>query len=91
MCARCTGELLGIVAGIFYGVFRGLLSNKIMIACLIPLIVDGSVQMFSRYESTNIRRLITGILFGLGLVSTAVKIHLFCFELALEFLRKILF
>lgn len=35
---------------------------------LLPLVVDGAVQKLSSYESTNIRRLITGILFGYGLV-----------------------
>lgn len=33
---------------------------------LIPLIVDGFCQMFTHYESTNRRRLLTGILFGYG-------------------------
>ena len=33
-----------------------------------PMIADGSVQLFyDRYESTNIRRLVTGTLFGVGL------------------------
>lgn len=35
-------------------------------ALLLPLIVDGVVQARTRYESTNGRRLVTGILFGYG-------------------------
>lgn len=35
---------------------------------LIPLIVDGVVQLLSAYESKNIRRLWTGTLFGYGLI-----------------------
>lgn len=35
-------------------------------ALLLPLIVDGVVQARTRYESTNPRRLVTGILFGYG-------------------------
>ena len=31
---------------------------------LLPLIIDGCVQMWSQYESNNLRRLWTGILFG---------------------------
>lgn len=36
---------------------------------LVPLVVDGAVQLLTAYESTNMRRLITGILFGYGFVS----------------------
>ena len=35
-------------------------------ALLLPLIVDGAVQAGTRYESTNGKRLVTGILFGYG-------------------------
>ena len=34
---------------------------------MLPMIADGIVQMLSSYESTNLRRLITGILFGYAL------------------------
>ncbi len=33
---------------------------------MVPLIVDGFCQMLTPYESTNLRRLLTGILFGYG-------------------------
>ena len=31
---------------------------------VLPLIIDGAVQKKTTYESTNIRRLLTGLLFG---------------------------
>ena len=31
---------------------------------LVPLAVDGLVQKFTSYESTNFRRMVTGILWG---------------------------
>lgn len=34
---------------------------------LIPMVIDGCLQTFWRIESTNIRRIITGGLFGSGL------------------------
>lgn len=34
---------------------------------LIPLVADGVIQMCTPYESRNLRRLWTGILFGYGL------------------------
>ena len=39
---------------------------------LIPLILDGFIQLKTVYESTNLRRVVTGFLFGYGLVSLFV-------------------
>lgn len=40
---------------------------------MISMIMDGFIQMFSKYESTNIRRFITGFLFGVGLTTIFVE------------------
>lgn len=48
----------------------------VMLLMLVPLIVDGTVQRLTSYESGNIRRLITGLLFGyalLGLIILSFK------------------
>lgn len=47
---------------------------------LVPLVVDGLVQLCTAYESRNYRRLWTGLLFGYGLtalffLSTAWVFH----------------
>ena len=39
----------------------------VLATLLVPMAVDGGVQMFTAYESGNFRRLITGTLFGFGL------------------------
>lgn len=49
----------------------------VLLVMLIPLIVDGMVQHLTSYESGNIRRLITGLLFGyalLGLIILSFKV-----------------
>ena len=38
----------------------------ILLLVMIPMILDGSIQQLTRYESTNRRRFITGLLFGYG-------------------------
>lgn len=66
ICARCTGELFGILTGIVW-TFFGLPDWRILAVMLIPMILDGSVQLLTRYESTNLRRVVTGFFFGIGL------------------------
>ena len=66
ICARCTGELVGILTGLvccFF--FRP--PMWICILFLIPMVVDGFAQQLTAYESTNTKRVITGLLFGFGL------------------------
>lgn len=48
-------------------------------ALLLPLVVDGTVQLLTDYESTNLRRLVTGFLFGFGLFT------LFAYSVAATF------
>lgn len=57
---------MGIVAALFSCFFFQLpVWGAVLI--MIPMIVDGMVQMFTKYESNNRRRFITGFLFGYGL------------------------
>lgn len=65
ICARCTGELAGILTGMvccFF--FRP--SVWICVILMLPMILDGLVQQLTSYESTNVKRLLTGTLFGFG-------------------------
>jgi uncharacterized membrane protein len=45
---------------------------KILFLLLLPLVLDGMIQKITSYESTNIRRLITGLLYGYALSSLIV-------------------
>lgn len=78
VCARCTGILVGGVGTVLtFLIAAPLTPPSILIATLLlmPLIVDGTTQLFTRYESTNLRRFITGVAFSIGIVS--LLIHLF--------------
>lgn len=55
---------------------------------MVPLILDGSIQKLTSYESGNIRRLITGILFGMALIFTLVYFHRACVWIAGEILKQ---
>lgn len=67
ICARCTGIFVGYIIGIITWIFY---FPNIVITGLffIPAGLDGGIQYFTKYESTNMRRLISGILFGIGFI-----------------------
>jgi len=70
VCARCTGVYLGFLLGaVGYPLFRRLDSQKMpskwfLIAGILPLALDGTTQLVGLRESTNMLRLVTGLLFG---------------------------
>jgi len=66
LCARCTGIFIGYMVGLLYAFTFGSIELVFALLLLIPLIIDGMVQFRTNYVSTNIRRLITGILAGFG-------------------------
>ncbi|MCQ5375427.1 MAG: DUF2085 domain-containing protein [Methanomassiliicoccales archaeon] len=67
-CARD----FGIFAGLTLGMLIALLVPKIKINAItfvlmfIPLVIDGTLQLLTSYESTNPLRLVTGILAGIA-------------------------
>lgn len=66
ICARCTGELIGILGGLFLYPFWHP-DWRIALLLMLPLIIDGFTQSLTSYESNNGKRLLTGILFGYAL------------------------
>jgi len=64
LCARCTGILIGI--GLSIGVFLLEINAVLLVILIMPLFLDGLIQRFSKYESRNLMRLFTGILFAPG-------------------------
>lgn len=86
LCARCTGELIGILFGGLIWVFFNL-HTYIYIILMIPMMFDGFVQLFSSYTSTNIRRVITGFLFGYSLISIFIQSNIYVFNLGYSFFK----
>lgn len=67
VCARCTGILIGYLLWLlsFWFVFAPIWVCFIFLAIMV---IDGGIQQLKILESNNIRRLITGILGGYGLI-----------------------
>lgn len=69
VCARCVGFVAGNLAGLAVLFALGpatVLWAAAGLALLVPVAVDGSLQLTSSYRSTNPRRLATGLLGGAG-------------------------
>ena len=66
ICARCTGIFTGYLIGIAFAIIWGHLSLMVSLLLILPLAIDGSLQYITKRESTNNRRLVTGILAGVG-------------------------
>ncbi len=81
LCARCTGIAIGHLIGFFLAF---IVYSPLILLLVIPMAVDGSIQYFTKYESTNIKRLITGILYGIAFMSTAIRI---CVEIIYRIFR----
>ena len=65
-------EVIGILLAPAAFWMFGLPDGKLCLWLLLPLVLDGGIQRLTRYESGNIRRLLTGILFGYALVGLLV-------------------
>lgn len=87
ICARCTGELIGMIAGIPIAVFVGYPEFQWVLLLMVPMLFDGFLQLLTRYESGNYRRLFTGFLFGIALVFAFIYFHRTCMWIAGEILK----
>ena len=84
LCARCTGELIGIIVGVVLFYFWKP-TIIISLAMMVPLILDGFIQRLTSYESTNFRRLFTGFLFGIGLMSLLAQSTIIVFRFGINY------
>ena len=72
LCARCTGELAGMIAClVLFWFWKPTLTQSLIM--MLPLLIDGFVQLLTKYESTNIKRLVTGIMFGIAFPSFIIQ------------------
>ncbi len=73
LCARCTGIYVGLFAGLATGWFYTLPWSFALLFVLM-MSIDGLVQLKTNYESNNFKRIVTGLLFGLAVVSLVSEI-----------------
>lgn len=68
-CSRCTAIWVGITAGLIVMIFYKIELNKyfmfLILLCFVPIGVDGIGQLVGFWESSNIIRVITGLIIGI--------------------------
>lgn len=87
VCARCTGMGIGYIAGIINAILNHAIAHYWYLPLLIPMLLDGIVQRCTSYESTNLRRVLTGFLGGVAVINMLICIHLGTVKLAYAFLE----
>ncbi len=77
-CARCTGTFLGLAFGLLIAAYyRVRIGFVLYLLLLLPLALDGTIQLITPYESNNLMRIITGML--MGTFSALVFAYMFYF------------
>ena len=77
LCARCTGVLIGYLAAFLMLPFGCLTPVLLCLIFLVPLILDGGIQLICNVLSNNTRRFITGIFFGIGFIHLVANLFVY--------------
>lgn len=67
ICARCTGIIIGGFISLILIPFIDLPYYALIM--IIPMILDGFIQLKTSYESNNFKRFITGFLYGFEIIA----------------------
>jgi uncharacterized membrane protein len=84
VCARCTGFLIGFILAAVAYAFYHISSVPILVLMLIPMIVDGTIQKKTSYESNNFKRVVTGFLFGYAILTLLIIVHVAGFKFGVQ-------
>ncbi|WP_297424944.1 DUF2085 domain-containing protein [Clostridium sp.] len=74
VCARCTGIYIGYIISAILLIMKIGISLKVCGLLIVIMSCDGLLQLLKVKKSTNFRRLITGILAGIGFVYMLIDI-----------------
>lgn len=88
ICARCTGELIGMICSLFlFSLYQtNILLNLIL---MIPMLLDGFIQLLTDYESNNFKRISTGFLFGYAICNIFLISIIFTWKCGYNFGKSI--
>lgn len=67
LCARCTGLVFGLLPGLYFSLAHTPFPIFFSLTLVFPLVLDGGLQYLGYRNSNNLTRLITGVMFVIGL------------------------
>lgn len=73
LCARCTGVLIGQAISVSLALCKVILPIWAAVLGMLVMLIDWVLQYFSIWTSCNVRRLVTGVLGGLGYAGLLVR------------------
>jgi uncharacterized membrane protein len=66
-CARCMAIIVGLLTGMLIALYFCPRFNLTFLGLgILPMVIDGGLEIVSSYQSTNLIRVITGLLAGLA-------------------------
>lgn len=74
VCARCTGVMLGYIISFILRIVGTRINFILCTIMILPMAIDGGIQLLTSYKSNNIKRLITGIFAGIGFIQIIFNI-----------------
>ena len=77
LCARCTGITIGYLFALLLCILQIIVPLWLSFFMIMPLIVDGGVQLLFCVMSNNIRRFVTGLVFGTGFIHISANIIIY--------------
>ncbi len=77
LCARCTGILIGYLCSAVLLIFGYVINYLLCFLFLVPLVLDGGIQLLFNILSNNTRRFTTGIIFGIGFIHLIANLILY--------------
>ena len=86
VCARCTGVFVGEIIAIILLLLGIKINIFVSITLFLIMGFDWFIQYIKLLQSTNIRRLITGTLAGIGLTFIYYYVIVFIINLILSFI-----
>ena len=63
--------LFGMIASLIVSIIW-IMPLRLCLLLILPLVIDGAMQKATRYESNNVLRFVTGVLFGYALASLII-------------------
>lgn len=90
VCARCFGVILGNILALIVIHFVKLHYSILIMLC-IPMALDWSMQKYMHFQSTNLRRVLTGFLCGFSTNYIYLKVIISVFTKIIAFISKLFY